>query len=133
MSHDLKIAFSTSCPTVFPLYHHYKLAAVSTSTCPFPLHIAIHPLNSYNSITSSSPLIGPHNAKQSASCPPPPTCTLLADPLLPPQSNPSTSFYSQLRSSSPKFHQHPLDPLTLNIYISCLALTLHQLLHHLQL
>ena len=33
----------------------------------------------------------------------------------------------------PQFRQHPPDPLNPNIYISCLTLTLRQLLHHFQL
>ena len=38
--------------------------------------------------------------------------------------SPSTRFYSQLCSSSPEFRQHTPDPVTPNIYTSCLTLTL---------
>ena len=110
-----EISFSTSSPTLFPLYHHYKLAPVS----PY-------------SITSSSPLMGPHNAKQSVSRPPPPQLYTACRPSPPSSISPSTRFYSQLHCSSPQFHQHPLD-LTSNIYTSCLKLTLHFFPHHLQL
>ena len=115
------IGFFTSSPSLFPLYHYYKLAPVSTSTYGFPHHIAIH---SSNSITSSSPLIEPHNAKQSASLPPP-THVYTACRSSPPSSvQPICPFYSQLRSSSPQFRHHTPDPLTPNIYTSCLTLTL---------
>ena len=90
------IGFFTSSPSLVPLYHHYKLTPVSTSTYGFPHHIAIH---SSNSITSSSPLIEAHNAKQSASLPPP-THVCTADPLLPPQSSPSV--HSTLNSAVPR-------------------------------
>ena len=122
-----KIGSSTPSPTLFPLYLHYKLSPVSTSTYLYPLHIAIHPPNSFNSIASSSPLIGPHNAKQSAFCPPPPHfyTACRSSPPSPVQS--INLFLLSAPLFLPSVCQHSPDPLTPNIYTFCLALALHHL------
>ena len=114
-----KISFSTSTPTLFPLYHHYKLTPVSTSTNLFPHHIAIHPPNSI-----SFPLIGLHNAKQSAPHPRPPTCTYTASRSSPPSSVQSIYMHVSTLNSA-QFRQYTPNPLTPYVYTSCFTLTLY--------
>ena len=116
-----KIGFFTSSPSLFPLYHHYKLAPVSTSTYRFPHHIAIHPSNP---ITSSSPLIGTHNEKQSASHPPPThlyTACRFSPPSLVQSIYPFLLSTLQFLPSVSSAHSNPVLP---NIYTFCLTLTL---------
>ena len=120
MSHHLKKwllhIFSNSLPTLSSLQAR---SSIYINLSLSPPHC--HPSTKFNNCLLSSDRASQCKTK----CISFPTYPLvhclqiLSSPL-----SPSTCFYCQLRNSSPQFRRHTLDPLTPNIYTSCLTLTL---------
>ena len=113
------IGFFTSSLRLFPLYYQAR-SSININLWLSPPHC--HPSTKLNNFLLSNDRTSQCKTKCiSSSTYPRVHCLQILSSLLSPA---HLSFYSQLRSSLPQFRHHTPDPLTPNIYTSCLTLTL---------